>query len=90
MSGNLPGPSNALLIQIPGYFFAGLCPIALAVRFGSRLRSQTSLGSDDWTILAALVSRYSHNWEILGFGESVKCSLLSDIVLRSHGIPSSG
>lgn len=55
MNGNLPGPSNAPLIQIPGYVFVVLCLIIVGIRFGSRIRLHNTLGGDDWTILAALV-----------------------------------
>jgi len=56
MSGNLTGASNALIVQIPAIVFCVVGPTIVGIRFWSRIRVSNKLGSDDWTILASLVS----------------------------------
>lgn len=56
MSGNLPGASNALIVQIPAIVFCVVGPAIVGIRFWSRIRVSNNLGVDDWTILGSLVS----------------------------------
>jgi hypothetical protein len=56
MSGNLPGASNAPIVQIPAIIFCVVGPAVVGIRFWSRIRVSNNLGFDDWTILASLVS----------------------------------
>lgn len=55
MSGNRPGASNALEVQVPAIVFFAITPAFVAARFWSRLRVSHGLGLDDWTILTSLV-----------------------------------
>jgi hypothetical protein len=56
MSGNLPGGSNAPIVQIPAIVFCVVGPTIVGIRFWSRIRVSNNLGVDDWTILGSLVS----------------------------------
>ncbi|KAJ5794664.1 hypothetical protein N7457_001263 [Penicillium paradoxum] len=56
MSGNIPGPSKALEIQIPCIVFLVTTPAFVASRMWFRFKSKSGLGWDDWTILASGIS----------------------------------
>jgi hypothetical protein len=56
MSGNRPGPSHVLQIQIPAIVFLVVAPLFVGIRFWSRCRVSNGLGKDDWTIMGSLVS----------------------------------
>ncbi|KAK1981562.1 integral membrane protein [Colletotrichum cereale] len=51
VEGNLPGASNALMVQVPAIVFFVLTPIFVGIRFWSRIKMRSGLGWDDWTIL---------------------------------------
>ncbi|KAK6218623.1 integral membrane protein [Colletotrichum tabaci] len=51
VEGNLPGESNALMVQVPAIVFFVLTPIFVGIRFWSRIKMRSGLGWDDWTIL---------------------------------------
>ncbi|KAM0323922.1 hypothetical protein ACHAQA_008503 [Verticillium albo-atrum] len=51
--GNIPGASNALMVQVPCMVFFVLTPIFFTVRVWSRVKLRSGFGWDDWTILAS-------------------------------------
>ncbi|KAK2056604.1 integral membrane protein [Colletotrichum caudatum] len=51
VGGNLPGESNALMVQVPAIVFFILTPIFVSIRFWSRIKMRSGIGWDDWTIL---------------------------------------
>ncbi|KAK2029597.1 hypothetical protein LX32DRAFT_727918 [Colletotrichum zoysiae] len=51
VEGNLPGESNALMVQVPAIVFFILTPIFVGIRFWSRIKMRSGIGWDDWTIL---------------------------------------
>ncbi|KAM0496036.1 hypothetical protein ACHAP9_006968 [Verticillium nonalfalfae] len=51
--GNIPGESNALMVQVPCMVFFVLTPIFFTVRIWSRLKLRSGFGWDDWTILVS-------------------------------------
>ncbi|KAJ5541011.1 hypothetical protein N7494_006087 [Penicillium frequentans] len=55
MSGNIPGPSKALEIQVPCIVFLVVMPAFVAIRLWSRIKSKTGLGWDDWSILTSCI-----------------------------------
>ncbi|KAJ5290130.1 uncharacterized protein N7443_010383 [Penicillium atrosanguineum] len=55
MSGNTPGPSRALEIQVPCIVFLVTTPAFVAIRLWSRAKSKAGLGWDDWSILISSV-----------------------------------
>ncbi|KAL2071836.1 hypothetical protein VTL71DRAFT_13071 [Oculimacula yallundae] len=52
-SGNLPGESNALQVQIPCIVFFILAPVFVAIRIWSRVHMRAGLKWDDWTIIVS-------------------------------------
>ncbi|KAH8597838.1 hypothetical protein B0O99DRAFT_470808, partial [Bisporella sp. PMI_857] len=77
MSGNKPGESNALLVQIPSVVFCVISPIVVGIRFWSRIRCRGNLGWDDWTILGSLIFSMIVSVALLtacdfGFGKHMK------------------
>ncbi|OLN96835.1 hypothetical protein CCHL11_02301 [Colletotrichum chlorophyti] len=55
VEGNIPGESNALMVQVPAIVFFVLTPIFVIVRFWSRIQMRSGIGWDDWTILFSFV-----------------------------------
>lgn len=55
--GNIPGESNALMVQIPCIVFFVVTPIFVGIRIWSRIRLRSGLSWDDWTILLSFVGR---------------------------------
>ncbi|EFQ25834.1 uncharacterized protein GLRG_00978 [Colletotrichum graminicola M1.001] len=51
VEGNLPGESNAHMVQVPAIVFFVLTPIFVGIRFWSRIKTRSGIGWDDWTIL---------------------------------------
>ena len=51
-----PNASNVHLVYIPAGVFVVICPLLMALRIWARLRKGGSMGADDWTAIAALVS----------------------------------
>ncbi|WYZ46777.1 hypothetical protein EsH8_IX_001002 [Colletotrichum jinshuiense] len=51
VEGNIPGESNALMVQVPAIVFFVLTPVFVGIRFWSRIKMRSGLGWDDWTIL---------------------------------------
>lgn len=56
VEGNIPGESNALMVQVPAIVFFVLTPVFVGIRFWSRIKMRSGLGWDDWTILFSFVS----------------------------------
>jgi hypothetical protein len=54
--GNVPGESNSLQVEIPCAVFFILTPTFVGIRFWARIKLQSALGIDDWTLLASFVS----------------------------------
>ncbi|CZS92081.1 related to integral membrane protein [Rhynchosporium graminicola] len=76
-SGNLPGTSNSLQVQIPCIIFFVLTPIFIAVRLWSRIHMRAGLKWDDWTILVSFVFSMTVSILIMlschyGFGQHIK------------------
>lgn len=77
VSGNASGHSKAQLLQIPCGIFLVMMPIIVAIRIWARVSvgSWKGLGLDDWTILASMVSCYSHeNADDKGVGLGLTCA----------------
>ncbi|KAI1851326.1 hypothetical protein JX266_003401 [Neoarthrinium moseri] len=55
MSGNIPGPSRALEIQVPCIVFLVVTPAFVGMRFLARVKSKAGFGWDDWTSLASAI-----------------------------------
>lgn len=53
---NQEGPSRAHMIYVPVVVFSIICPLLIGLRIWSRLRKGGKLGSDDYSIIASLVS----------------------------------
>ncbi|KAM0282120.1 hypothetical protein ACHAQH_003160 [Verticillium albo-atrum] len=53
--GNIPGESNALMVQVPCMVFFVLTPIFFTVRIWSRVKLRSGFGWDDWTISMSFV-----------------------------------
>lgn len=60
-AGNIPGESNALVVQVPCVVFFVVTPCFVAARFWSRHTSNSSVGWDDWCCLVSWV----RPWPIL-------------------------
>ncbi|CAI4212806.1 unnamed protein product [Parascedosporium putredinis] len=56
--GNIPGESNALMVQIPCIVFFVVTPIFVGIRIWSRIRLRSGISWDDWTILLSFVGRF--------------------------------
>lgn len=77
VSGNLPGDSRALEIQIPCIVFFAVTPIFIAIRVWSRIQSRSGLGWDDWVIFASWVFAQTVSALMMascayGFGQHIK------------------
>ena len=55
VSGNAPGESHALQVQIPCIVFFVVTPIFVIIRIWTRIKLKNGLGYDDWTILFSFV-----------------------------------
>ncbi|KFY03335.1 hypothetical protein O988_01566 [Pseudogymnoascus sp. VKM F-3808] len=56
VSGNTPGESHALQVQIPCIVFFAVTPIFIIIRIWTRIKLKSGLGYDDWTILFSFVN----------------------------------
>ncbi|KAG8157109.1 hypothetical protein KVR01_013099 [Diaporthe batatas] len=75
-TGNIPGDSNAPVVQIPCIVFFVVTPCFVAARFWSRHNSNSSVGWDDWCcllswIFCALVSGLMLGSCAYGFGQHI-------------------
>ncbi|KAK2002752.1 integral membrane protein [Colletotrichum falcatum] len=55
VEGNVPGESNALMVQVPAIVFFVLTPVFVGIRFWSRIKMGSGIGWDDWTILLSFL-----------------------------------
>ncbi|KAK2605594.1 hypothetical protein N8I77_008420 [Diaporthe amygdali] len=75
-AGNVPGESNAPVVQIPCVVFFVITPFIIAARFWSRRNSTSSIGWDDWCCLLSwifcqLVSGLMLGSCAYGFGQHI-------------------
>lgn len=63
-AGNVPGESNAFLVQIPCVVFLVVTPCFVAARFWSRHKSNSSVGWDDWCCLLSWVRMQPIPWVV--------------------------
>ncbi|OBT55762.1 hypothetical protein VE04_03377 [Pseudogymnoascus sp. 24MN13] len=56
VSGNAPGESHALQVQIPCIVFFVVTPIFIIIRIWTRIKLKSGLGYDDWTILFSFIN----------------------------------
>ncbi|KFY33316.1 hypothetical protein V494_07729 [Pseudogymnoascus sp. VKM F-4513 (FW-928)] len=56
VSGNAPGESHALQVQIPCIVFFVITPIFIIIRIWTRIKLKSGLGYDDWTILFSFIN----------------------------------
>lgn len=75
-TGNIPGESNALVVQIPCIVFFVVTPCFIGARFWSRHNSNSSVGWDDWCCLLSwifceLVSGLMLGSCAYGFGQHI-------------------
>ncbi|KFY94189.1 hypothetical protein V500_03379 [Pseudogymnoascus sp. VKM F-4518 (FW-2643)] len=56
VSGNAPGESHGLQVQVPCIVFFVVTPIFVIIRIWTRIKLKNGLGYDDWTILFSFVN----------------------------------